>query len=239
ISLVCISDTHNKKCLILDGDILLHAGDLTQYGFYDEIQVQLLDEDFVNRHPDRELDKIGKSRSDIDWGDIIYLENTSVEVKCHCCVLKIYGSPMTPKCGSFAFQYSGSEDFWENGIPKDTNIILTHGPPALHLDEGKGCPDLLNEIWRTKPDLVVFGHIHNGRGQQLLQYDDVQAYYENIQLGRQPWTSLFKLFLTVIWQKLRGNLLSVSGATGTHLVNAAIVAGRVNEEVREAMMIKM
>ena len=122
---VCISDTHNSKPSLPDGDILLHAGDLSQYGLFDEIQPQLdwlnsqphrhkvviagnhdltLDEAFVKMHPDRELDKPGKSRGDLKWGQVIYLHNSSVEVECNGRRLEIYGSPMTPKCGNFAFQ---------------------------------------------------------------------------------------------------------------------------------------
>jgi hypothetical protein len=87
ISVVCISDTHNTKPSLPDGDLLLHAGDLTQYGLFDELQAQLdwlnaqphqhkiiiagnhdliLDEVFVRLHPDRELDKPGKSESDLN-----------------------------------------------------------------------------------------------------------------------------------------------------------------------------
>ena len=37
---ICISDTHNSKPPLPDGEILLHAGDLSQYGLVDEIQAQ-------------------------------------------------------------------------------------------------------------------------------------------------------------------------------------------------------
>jgi hypothetical protein len=73
ICVICISDTHNSKPPIPEGDILLHAGDLSQYGLFDEIQAQLdwlntlphkhkvviggnhdliLDEEFVKRYPE-------------------------------------------------------------------------------------------------------------------------------------------------------------------------------------------
>lgn len=41
IRVACVSDTHNSQPELPDGDILLHAGDLWQYGTFDEIQKQL------------------------------------------------------------------------------------------------------------------------------------------------------------------------------------------------------
>lgn len=40
---VCISDTHNDDCgkQIPDGDVLIHAGDLTDFGSTEELQAAL------------------------------------------------------------------------------------------------------------------------------------------------------------------------------------------------------
>ncbi|TVY30119.1 putative rhamnogalacturonate lyase C [Lachnellula hyalina] len=86
ISVICFSDTHITKPTVPDGDILLHAGDLSQYGFFDEIQAQLdwlnaqshryniiiaethdliPDEKFVKAYRDRETAKPRKSRTDL------------------------------------------------------------------------------------------------------------------------------------------------------------------------------
>ena len=35
---VCISDTHSKKFSIPRGDILLHAGDLSSWGYYEQLR---------------------------------------------------------------------------------------------------------------------------------------------------------------------------------------------------------
>ncbi|KAJ5671245.1 hypothetical protein N7507_000372 [Penicillium longicatenatum] len=42
IAIVCISDTHNSQPTIPDGDILIHAGDLTQSGSFQELQAALI-----------------------------------------------------------------------------------------------------------------------------------------------------------------------------------------------------
>lgn len=89
IRIVCISDTHNTHPTLPNGDILLHAGDLTQYGTFAELQNQLdwlrgqphqtkiviggnhdlvLDASFVERYPDREVGR----REDLEWGEVIY-----------------------------------------------------------------------------------------------------------------------------------------------------------------------
>lgn len=35
---ICISDTHNRKFEVPDGDVLLHGGDLTAYGASNELR---------------------------------------------------------------------------------------------------------------------------------------------------------------------------------------------------------
>lgn len=35
--IVCISDTHNSTVKLPDGDVLIHAGDLTNQGSYSEV----------------------------------------------------------------------------------------------------------------------------------------------------------------------------------------------------------
>ena len=104
ITIVCISDTHDTKPLLPDGDILLHAGDPSQYGLFDEIQAQLdwlnaqphkhkiiiagnhdliLDASFAKMHLDRELDGCGGTdcalRED-SWSGALWQDTTSTLV---------------------------------------------------------------------------------------------------------------------------------------------------------------
>ena len=60
---------------------------------------------------------------------------------------------------------------WKD-IPKDTDILVTHGPPYGILDlnmykEHTGCPHLLKKVMEVRPQLHVFGHIHEGYGIHL------------------------------------------------------------------------
>lgn len=136
ISVICISDTHCKHPEVPDGDVLLHAGDLTDKGTFAEIQAQLdwtntlphrykvciagnhdllLDPDYVKRRPDRIYEGEGTARADLNWGSILYLNNSATELRFsdgsgRDCVLKVYGSPWTEQFGTWAFQYPPIRD---------------------------------------------------------------------------------------------------------------------------------
>lgn len=271
IKLVCISDTHNTFPADLpDGDILVHAGDLSQYGTFTEIQKQLdwirsqphahkvviggnhdllLDAKFVAAHPDRELDRHqGQRRADLDWTGIHYLEHELLELfleekKRTVCV---FGSPWTPKHGYFAFQYQERDGFtWSNSMPPNTDLMVVHGPPKGHLDDGgKGCQRLLEELWRARPAAVVCGHIHPGRGGKRLIFDANQASYEAAicASGIWAWISLVKLALCFGWCKLWASISQSSKSLhdlkdSTYLVNAAMVGGRGQSERRDAITV--
>lgn len=279
ITLVCIADTHNSKPELPHGDILLHAGDLSQYGTFDEIQAQLhwlnshphqhkiiiagnhdllLDSAFVQSHPDRELDRHpGKRLADLDWGGVHYLQHDSVSVEVRAGttsrLVHVFGSPWTPRMGSWAFQYGPDSGFaWKEAIPHDADVVLVHGPPAQHLDDGgKGCQNLLTELWRVRPRIAICGHIHAGRGHELLVFDRVQQYYEDVALGRSNWmSSLLLLGICTAWRALvhvkraaRGTLSDTDNkdkdeqSTSTWLVNAAIAGGHTKVQKRNAYVV--
>lgn len=50
------------------------------------------------------------------------------------------------------------------------DILITHGPPKLHLDKRDfhraGCPHLAVEVARLRPRLHVFGHIRAAAGRE-------------------------------------------------------------------------
>src|ERR1700679_3842906 len=105
---------------------------------------------------------------------MIYLCDSGIEFE----GLKIWGSPWTrkfpqinPKCKAFTcINDEHLKEKWDL-IPLDTDIIITHCPPAGILDENCkresfGSYTLLHEIKRIMPKLHVFGHIHEQGGKQ-------------------------------------------------------------------------
>lgn len=272
ITLVCISDTHNTKPASLpNGDVLLHAGDLSQYGTFGEIQNQLdwldaqshehkvviagnhdllLDTAFTEAHPDRELNRHpGQRRTDLRWGSVKYLENESVtlHIKGKNRFIRIFGSPWTPRFGNWAFQYDPKQ---EKGpldsvlsLPPEVDVVLVHGPPKEHLDDGgKGCELLLGELWKNRPPVVVCGHIHAGRGEEVLSFDSAQKAFENVMLRNNQCLSLVTLVFCFLWAILK-RLLGIHPEDSTlkvgqtHLINAAVVGGHGNTEQREPITI--
>lgn len=135
VRVVCISDTHNRQPLLPPGDILIHAGDLTENGSFDEIQAQLhwlssqshthkivvtgnhdvLDEAFLEKYPERRYGD-RRTKAQLDWGSVKYLENQAVRLSVagrDGAALRqflVFGSPLTPCYGVSAFQYSPDTD---------------------------------------------------------------------------------------------------------------------------------
>jgi len=112
---------------------------------------------------------IRKKARELSSKNIHYLENESVTLN----GLKFWGSPITPEFCNWSFaKYRGLniDEVWEK-IPDDTDIVITHGPPAGIGDINErerincGCVNLLWHVSeRVKPKLHIFGHIHEDRG---------------------------------------------------------------------------
>lgn len=256
IHVVCIADTHNHQPALSDGDLLLHAGDLSELGSFEELQAQL---DWLNTQPHRHkvvvagnhdslLDRAYRSRSQISypelhvgrtweslrWGSIKYLQYESTVLDFpNGRSLKIYGAPLTARAGPFSSQHSRYEDVWRNTVPLDTDILLTHGPPHLHLDmteSGSHAGDrfLLRALYRVRPPMVVFGHIHESRGKETLAYDRLQRKWEAVVRREAGWAAVWQMLLIVLLQVLHRVLAPFGHRERPRtslLINAASVFG--------------
>ncbi|KAB8229710.1 metallophosphatase domain-containing protein [Aspergillus alliaceus] len=130
-----------------------------------------------------------------DWGEIHYLQQTSVSLTFPGSFsdvqrqVNIYGAPQVPLCGGpeNAFQYPVDHDPWRGNIPESTDILVTHTPPKFHLDwyqgSPEGCPFLLQELWKIRPLLHVFGHVHTAYGVERVHWDSSQGWWERYCLG--------------------------------------------------------
>lgn len=243
---ICISDTHNSQPVLPDGDVLIHAGDLTRSGTFEELQASL---DWLKAQPhahkiiiagnhDTVLDPSRDTvddRARLDWGHITYLCNESVTIQCaNGRELRVYGSPSSPRYGNWAFQYPRSEDVWAGVVPIGVDILITHAPPRGHLDLGLGCEHLLREVWRAKPRLHVFGHVHEGHGQEWAGFDGMQDAFEGSLMSKGLWKIVS--FGRLVFEVIRGRFRSAKEAPCL-LVNAAKVGGIWDRERRKPITV--
>jgi hypothetical protein len=204
----------------------------------------LLDPGFVDNHPQRIFERPGTSRADLKWGEIIYLNNSSVKLDfANGRSLNIYGSPLTKQFGTWAFQYPPIRDVWSNTVPVETDVLLTHGPPKGYLDtDGLGSGFLLKEIWRVRPRLVLFGHIHAGYGQEIVRFDSVQKAYDSVRLGESGIATVIWIGLSVLMEHLLNFVASWNRKQeieATTLVNAAAVGGFKNQFSRAPIAVEI
>jgi len=187
VRFVCVSDTHSNQRLLgklPEGDVLLHAGDITNRGTMAELKIF---NTWLGNQPHRHklviagnhdyaLDKKyhdGSTKNCKVMENILtnctYLNNKAVTVHGY----KIYGRPESPEFHHMAFNRRRGKEMmecWED-IPDDTDILLTHTPPFMIRDRtffGKhvGCAQLTRTIQTRLPQLKVhiFGHIHEDYG---------------------------------------------------------------------------
>lgn len=185
--IVCISDTHEQlgKFDIPDGDVLIHAGDLTRccrrlnkkYKLEAELR-------YLNQLPHKHKIWIAGNHEFIcedhpskiyemlrDFPTLTYLQDSSCTVNVGSEKMVIYGSPWQPVFHWWAFNLEPEFILkkWQQ-IPENVDVLVTHGPPLGILDSnsaGKncGCEHLRNQILeRIRPRLHVFGHIHVAYG---------------------------------------------------------------------------
>jgi len=181
VKIICISDTHgdHESVSLPDGDVLVHAGDITAHGSRDDflafvewfsnqphthkIFIGGNHDAYLEQHPDT-VQAVAKEN------DVIYLNDSGVELN----QIRFWGSPITPRFHDWSFMRDEPEiqEHWQK-IPDNTQFLITHGPVWGVMDEvvrspvlteHTGCPSLAERVKQIKPDYHVFGHIHEGYG---------------------------------------------------------------------------
>lgn len=175
---LALSDTHGKHRLLKNlpkADVIIHAGDVSRDGAEHSIQ------DFLNWFS--KLDYAHKIfiAGNHDWffeeesagyinriipEHVVYLNDSGTSIN----GINIWGSPITPTFYNWAFNRERGKEInkhWKL-IPENTDILVTHGPPAGILDfiagGNVGCEHLLKKVKKIKPKYHVFGHIHEAHG---------------------------------------------------------------------------
>jgi len=221
-----LSDTHTKHGLIdpsdlPGGDLLIHAGDVMNSG-YDKNNIkdfchwfnsleQYEDKIFISGNHDRLFEDNPENAREIysSYKWIEYLQDESItfyfdghngdspEENIH-----IYGAPYTPYFHNWAFNLpKGGVELaskWA-AIPKNTDILITHGPPQGILDVSGspynepdlGCALLRKRVDLIKPKMHIFGHIHGSYGYKFLNgthFFNASILNEKYQYTNKPMT---------------------------------------------------
>jgi len=176
VKIVALSDTHgmHREVTVPDGDILICAGDITGRGTMLEVidfnnwlsSLSHRTKIVIAGNHDEYLTK-GRDQSQILLDEAIYLENQQFYTPEG---LSVWGSPYTLRFMNWYFMEEESKinRYWEM-IPKDTDILITHGPCFGILDElplkgHLGCEKLTERVKMVAPKLHIFGHIHGAYG---------------------------------------------------------------------------
>jgi len=203
MDIICISDTHNlhdKLILPAKGDLIIHAGDLTEAGTERELK------EFFNwfanlpypykiciaGNHDFLLEKTTKQKlKNLVPKNVIYLEDETVNIN----GINFWGSPHIPTNHNWAFKKTPleMEAHWKK-IPNNTDILITHTPPKGILDESNketeiGCPYLRKQISIIKPKFHIFGHLHENYGKVILQettYVNATSFIQNLSIPNPP-----------------------------------------------------
>jgi Icc-related predicted phosphoesterase len=178
--------------LIVAGDLTAKDSDIEHLDFIEWIG---LDQKFGNKykkiiyiagnHDNFLYDKnrYGEIKTPLEW-NIEYLCDSGTEFK----GLKIWGSPwtktfpgMNKNCKAFTCDKEEELGSKFSLIPHDVDILITHNPPYGILDqvsrhtnvndgpkiEHVGSKSLREIIFKIKPKLAVFGHIHEWGGKSI------------------------------------------------------------------------
>jgi Icc-related predicted phosphoesterase len=175
---VAISDTHgqHKQLNLPEGDVIIHAGDISKRGLEYEIidflnwfkDLNYTHKVFIAGNHDFFFERASQLMIEqVIPANVVYLCDSEVVIE----GIKIWGSPITPTFFNWAFNRDRGQEIvahWDL-IPTDVNILITHGPVYSVLDktdsgEQVGCKDLQHRVAEIKPLFHICGHIHEAQG---------------------------------------------------------------------------
>ncbi|KAI6155595.1 Metallo-dependent phosphatase-like protein [Pisolithus tinctorius] len=159
---VCLSDTHSETFQVPPGDVLLHSGDLSKLGTYDQLKITVdwlrslphpvkiiiagnhdlpLHESWYETqyyvfHRKKEISSHIRKLVDNENNGIVYLQDQqyTFQSKDGGREWSVYGSPWQPWFGGWAFNYTPEEAQVRVAPIPEVDILLTHGPPHTILD---------------------------------------------------------------------------------------------------------
>lgn len=176
-----ISDTHRQHAALgrLSGDVLIHCGDMFSLFEGDEGDIYDIDQWFALQdfhailctggNHDRVLEARVRRHS-APFEHAVYLQDSDFVLD----GIRFWGAPWTPDLRGHAFFQDDAElhSSWEK-IPHDTQVLITHTPPADILDRSSrgldlGCRHLRATVSQISPTLHCFGHVHASAGREQI-----------------------------------------------------------------------
>lgn len=178
VRIVALADTHSRHDLLKvpDGDVLIHAGDLTRTGTLSQLTAVAA---WMRELPHAEKILIAGNHDfaferDSQRARAVFEGMTYLEDAAHTTAhgLRVWGSPWQPEFYQWAFNLARGaplDEKWQH-IPAGLDVLVTHGPPYGYGDRvyggaRVGCEDLRRRCLEKKPRLHLYGHIHEDRGQ--------------------------------------------------------------------------
>ncbi len=177
----------------LSGDVLIHCGDM--FDLFDKSPSDLgkMDAWFSRQRFDLVLciggnhDYMLEDRhglTDQPFKNATYLEDQSLV---HNGIV-FYGTPWVPFLRAHAFyaDETGLREKW-SGIPENTDVLITHTPPAGMFDRSSrgqdlGCRHLAERVPQVAPTVHCFGHVHASAGMR----EDGMTTYVNASCFHKP-----------------------------------------------------
>ncbi|MCR5850099.1 MAG: metallophosphatase domain-containing protein [Bacteroidaceae bacterium] len=178
-----LSDTHGLHHRINnmpEADVIIHSGDISNSGTEEEVL------DFMNwmiELPYQHKIFVTGNHDLCLWdaeviedlpNNLHFLQDKSITIN----GVKFYG-----------LAYNHPEDL----IPNDIDIVITHEPPVMILDESAGIhwgnAPLRNRIFEVKPSYHLFGHAHDDYGfikQDGIVFSNAALLNDRLQITRKP-----------------------------------------------------
>ena len=176
VHLTVIGDTHRRHEELghMKGEVLIHVGDMCDLFDGDQAEIEKIDAWFARQEFDLILCIAGNHDFPIErrpknkpvFSNATYLEDESFSYR----GLTFYGTPWVPDLASHAF-YANDQELprkWDK-IPDETDVLITHTPPAGVMDQSSngmrlGCEHLAARLTEIQPKAHLFGHVHASGG---------------------------------------------------------------------------
>jgi hypothetical protein len=182
VRVVAVSDLHGQLPTIPSCDLLLLAGDLCPIDDHaDDAQQTFLEgpfADWLEQAPAGAIVGVAGNHDLIAELEPALLAGLPwsylVDDETEAAGLRIWGSPFAVTYGDWAFMESEAElERRFAAIPDGLDVLLVHGPPFGVLDHAvrgadAGSHALRRAVLRARPAVAVFGHIHEGYGEDRL-----------------------------------------------------------------------